>query len=269
MDAKLFGTVDRPAAILVGTWDPFLPAYRGILRQLVRHTREKGQAPVAVLLDPPPQTFFKGPAHYSVYTGPRARVQRLLAEGMDGVLRIDFSKPDLDLGAYDLLNLVRSHIPLAEVWMRPDQTFGRAARGSLFALALYAKKHGLIWKSLAPIQVKLTAGQVQLALQEGRVVPARAIVGLPPVWERPDSGELRLAWKPGVYEAVPLREPDDKLTGDTVIVELRPDADGMSSLSWPRPDVEYLAFVRGPGDSAAEQRSVAPVALPGYGRVTA
>lgn len=256
MEAQLFGHIEKPAVVLVGSWDPLLPEFRGLIQELISHGRQHNQASLAILLDPPPQGFLKGIANWPIYMGPRARIHFLQAEGLDGVLHIDFQKEDLHSGVADLLDLVRAHVPVAEVWMRYAQKFGRGPRGSPYALAIYAKKHQLTWKSVPNLGVKPLAYEVQQHLKRGCVAEAAAVVGLPSIWGRPRSGTLRFAWSSGTYQAVPLQHPDAPLDADPISVDLDVDAEGLSCLSWPAPHIEYLAFVAGPGALSGDGASL-------------
>ena len=259
MEAQLFGNVDKPAVIVVSTWDPLLPVTRGFVQELAEYARAHGESAVAVVLDPAPQRYLRGAANWPVYTSLDARLQFLLAEGLDGVVRIDFQEDDLLRGVYDLLDLVRTRIAIAEIWMRPHQTFGRDSRGSAMAIAIYAKKHGLVWKRPAMPETKVLATTVQQHLRRGEIAAAQAIVGLPPMLSRPESDELELAWRPGSYVVTPSLFGDSDGTSDQIVVELRKEADGLSYMRWPAPWIEHLTVLSGPGDAAVHSE-----ALPGY-----
>src|SRR5262245_22434344 len=203
MDAQLFGSVGKPAAIVVSSWDPLVPPARAFLSELVTYTRAHDQSAVAIVLDPAPQRYLRGPSKWPVYMSFRARLHWLFGQGLDGVVRIDFQEPDLKRGVYDLLDVVRAQIPVAEIWMRPNQTFGRVAAGSRMAVAMYAKRHALTWKSASTPDTRVIANTVHHHLWRGQVTEAEAVVGLPPMWSRPESGLFEVAWPAGRYHAAP------------------------------------------------------------------
>jgi len=254
METQLFGNVDEPAVVVVSTWDPLLPAARGFLRQVVEYARAHGRNAVAVVLDPAPQRYLRGAANWAVYTSFHARVPYLLAEGLDGVLRVDFQQDDLTLGVYDLLDAVRTRIVIAEIWMRPRQTFGPDARGSAMAIAIYAKKHKIAWKRPATPDTRVLATTVQQHLLRGEIAAAQAIVGFPPIWSRPESEDFEVSWRPGHYVVTPGVPGDSGVDSvgysDRIAVELREDADGLSYVRWPAREIEQLTVLSGPGDAA-------------------
>jgi hypothetical protein len=201
------------------------------------------------MLDPAPQTYLRGAANWPVYMSLLAREHWLAALGMDGVVRVDFREEDLKLGVYDLLDAVRAHVRIAEVWMRPQQTFGPDARGSALALALYAKKHKLAWKRPATPETKVLANTVHYHLRRGEIAAAQAIVGLPPIWSRPESDHIEVAWQPGSYLAAPVALGSSVSCADPATIELRREANGLARMRWPAPEIDHLSVLHGPGDS--------------------
>jgi len=249
MDAQLFGSVDKPAVIVVSSWDPLVPESRAFLRELVTYTRAHDQSAVAIVLDPAPQRYLRGPSKWPVYMSFRARSHWLFCQGLDGVVRIDFREPDLKRGVYDLLDIVRAQIPLAEIWMRPNQTFGRVAPGSRMAVAMYAKRHALAWKSPRTPETRVIANTVHHHLWRGQITKAEAVVGLPPMWSRPESGLFEVAWPAGRYYVALATLETPVRYGEPFAVELHEDVDGISRIEWPAPDAEHLVILGGPGDA--------------------
>jgi hypothetical protein len=256
MDAQLIGQVDKPACVVVSSWDPLLPATREFLRQLVEYAHAHEQSPVVVVLDPAPQTYLRGAANWPVYMSFLARGHWLRAQGLEGMVRLDFQEDDLKLGVYDVLDAVRAEIRIAEVWMRPQQTFGPDSRGSALALAMYAKKHNLAWKRPATPETKVLANTVHHHLRRGEVAAAQAIVGLPPMWSRPEAEHLGVAWQPGRYLAMPVTLDSSVTCADPIVVELQGQASGLARLHWPAREIDHLSVLFGPGDSTWQAESV-------------
>jgi hypothetical protein len=236
--------------VVISTWDPLLPETRGFLRHLVEHGRANHVSIVAAVLDPAPQTYLRGASNWPVYTSFSARAHFMLAEGIDGVLRIDFQKEDLRLGVFDLLDIVRAHVRVAEVWTREGQTFGREARGSAMALAIYAKKHNLIWRHPPGPETKVVTNTVQHHLRRGEIAAAQEIVGLPPIWSRPDSDHFEVAWRPGTYMTAPATLGSSVSYDEPVAVELREQANGLVRTRWPALEIDHLRVLSGPGDTS-------------------
>jgi hypothetical protein len=247
----LHGRLGHPAIAVVGVWDPFLSSHRTLLERLRDHAHGTSRSALGVLIDPAPgsQSNFRfryGGSSWPVYDSVQARVGFLLNTGLDAVLCMHFTKRDFTLSAETFLDVVRAHTRLAELWLGALQHLGPGPQGSQAAIADYAARHG-ISLTILPLPPVGTY-DVRSFLASGRVMRAIEVVGRPPVWTRPRSGALHLAWQPGQYHAVELAHANAIHGGAEFSVELSPRPRGVTSLSWPSRDARYLAFVSGPSD---------------------
>jgi FAD synthase len=256
MRATQHGCLTGPAIAVVGVWDPFLSSHRTLLEELRDRATQGSCSSLAVLIDPPPGTVSRfrlryGTAGWPVYDSVSARIRFMLNCGIDAVLGVRFSKRDFGAAAADFLDAVRAHVAVEELWLGAVQQLGPGPSGSRTAVADYAVRHGLRLTMLpAP---PLGTYDVRYLLASGRLADAIEVVGHPPIWARPRSGGLRLAWKPGRYRAIPLTHPGPISEGSELDVVVTPQPKGPSRLTWPDREIRYLAFVSGPSDQVAQR----------------
>jgi len=268
MKATLHGTIDRPAVAAVGVWDPYRPAYEDLFGALRARGRERRLSSLAILLDPNPFMFLAGADVCPVYDDVRARIDLMLGS-VDGVLRLRFARRDVDGGAAEFFEAVSGQVAVAELWLGARQSLGRGAAGCGETIAAMASRYRTDLRILPepPRSTKAAKWSVQYLLRAGRLAEAIAEVGRPPVWRRPRSGRLHLAWRPGVYVAVPLERAGAAVSAERLRLQLSDDGPGLPSLVWPDPRIRYLAFISGPGDTTPavavappERRQLAGVA---------
>jgi hypothetical protein len=235
----------------VGVWDPFLPSHKSLLEDLRDRAVESGRSSVAVLIDPSPGTIgsFKaryGTAGWPVYDSVPARIRLMRDVGLDAVLRMRFRRRDFDATAAEFLDAVRARVDLEELWLGALQLLGPGAPGARAAVADYADRHGfrLTMLPLPPVGTY----DVRALLASGRLADAIDVVGRPPIWSRPPSGTLRLAWRPGPYRVAGIERWGAIAAGSALDVTLTAEPRGRPKLVWPDPGIQYLAFTSGPAD---------------------
>jgi FAD synthase len=251
MRAIQHGRVTASAVAVVGVWDPFLSSHRSLLADLRDHALKLGCSSVAVLIDPAPGTVsaFRtqyGTGGWPVYDGVPARIGLMRELGLDSVLCMRFRKRDFDATAAEFLDAVTASVQIEELWLGALQLLGPGSEGAGPAVAAYADRCGFRVTSLP--RPPVGTYDVRMLLASGRLGDAIDVVGRPPMWSRPRSGRLRLAWKPGAYRAVALDKPVPLAKGAELDLTLTPQSAGPSALEWPRTDIRYLAFTAGPAD---------------------
>ena len=249
MDITLYGSISTPAIGIVGTWDPFVAEHGALVGSLCDAAHTRGLAAVVFMLDPAPPSHLCGPAKWPVYHDAATRLQLLEATAVDAVACIHFSADDLASGAAEFFDVVATRIELAELWLKYRQSLGSGGRGSVWAIRdACIRRHIKIRYLPRPTHADVGAA-ARRCLTAGTVQPAAELVGCPPIMHRPGSEQLQLAWHPGRYEAVVLPSPvTNRASLGSVVVDLEPHTNGMTTLRWPDPDAEYLSFVRGPND---------------------
>jgi FAD synthase len=230
----------------VGVWDPLLPAHEDLFRQLRSHAQQHGLAAAAIVLDPDPVRFLWGAAEVPVYNDIQTRVRLLLSSDLDRVVMVRFRRRDLFSGADDLFSAVLGCVQLEELWLGARQTLGRGDGNSFEAIVELGRPLGVVVKRRA--FARLETQDVRELLAAGRLREAAQAVGRPPIRSRPRSGRLRLAWRPGLYQAAQLAGLEAEAGAKPIRVRLAADGNRLPKLEWPDPAIRRLAFVAGPGD---------------------
>jgi FAD synthase len=244
--ARLYGRITGPVLSAIGVWDPILPGHVQLYRRLSEFARESSLSPLAIAIDPDPVRYLYGASECPVYNDVDARIAQMLSFGLAGVLRVRFLQRDIEATAADLFALLDEHIQIAELWLGARQTLGRLEGGNFETIMKLAETRRMRVNRL-PLE-SLGTHSVRQLLRTGHIVQALELVGRPPLRMYPKSGVLRMAWCPGVYRAVPIKDPNARIDGSSLELELTRPANGLPGLVWPDKQIKCLAFVSGPGD---------------------
>lgn len=190
-----------------------------------------------------------GPFHWPVYDDLGSRIKLLRSYGVDAVLHLDFTHKDLKARAADFFEVIFATVPLAELWLGTRQLLGSGPAGGPETVARLAEQYQLQVKRLPEADLSGLSREVRMLLSAGKPAQARQLMNRPPVLSRPDSGlRLETAWKPGLYQALAVSSPAE--SGDGLFMEILVTEvpEGERYLTWPNPQIDYLAFMAGPND---------------------
>jgi hypothetical protein len=243
-----------PLIGVVGVWDPPLNHYRALFKDLACGARERLLGSVVVTLDPPPASFSPRGTPWATHSDIKWRqlVQRHC--GVDWLVAVTLDRTEVDGDASSFLEELSHALPLKELWIGARQAFGRFHAGSRSAIEASCESHGISVRVLEDVFAERLKWSVRDLLETGCVAEATRVSGVPPVWHRSDSNVLRLPWPPGVYTAAPYSST--ALNAETSLPSLGASSfqiklechDGWGWMTWPDAAVEWLAFLRGPGD---------------------
>lgn len=248
MKAELYGTCSNPAVVVIGSWDPFISAHRQLMDQLSQYARSCSLTSAAMLLHPNPSSFLHGFKAWPVYDDILARVTRIRSCSVDAVLVIRFTKRDVDRGAIELFDLIDLHLKINELWLGPSQSLGPGPGGSSATIELLAGQRNIHLERLTQSDTIKDSYHARQSLVDGCLQKAIQIAGHPPVWKRPKSGRIQFPWPAGNYTAVPMDSPTGAADAPPLCVSVSPKNNGFSELLWPDKSIEWLAFIKGPGD---------------------
>jgi FAD synthase len=254
MRATLHGAVTRPAVVVVGVWDPFMPFHRTLLTRLHDTAASSERTSLAVLIDPQPGSR-STVAHqfavggWPVYDSVPVRTRLIRDAGVDAVLCLRFRAADFKATAAQFLDALKSYAEIDELWLGELQMLGPGTAGSHGAIIEYTRTHGITVTVLA--RAPIAVYDVRYLLARGRIQQAVEQVTRPPTWNAPRAGALRLAWSPGRYRAVEFVRPGSLQDGRTFELELTAQRRRPATLLWPAGAVRYLGFVHGPADGRA------------------
>ncbi len=233
---------------VVGNFDPLVQAHRQLMERLFLRSRSRSLTSLAIVFHPNPRALLFGPQDWPIYNDIKARIAIIRACGVAAVMLIHFTKKDLDLGAEDLFKLVNLHTHLEEFWLGSRQSLGFGPQGSQNTITKLAKKQHTQVKFLPPSTAEKDSYFARQALASGHVRKAKRLVGFPPIWNRPRSSKIRLPWPPGDYIGVPLDDPLSSNRFPRIPVRLETATSTSVTFEWPDRSIEWLAFVKGPGD---------------------
>ncbi len=249
------GAVNRPLVGVVGVWDPPLLHDRVLFQDLSRTVRGRSLASLVITLDPPPASYALGEGGWTTHTDLKWRREVQRQCGIDCIAVVRLDPTEADQGAQYFLEKLQHKLPLTELWLGARQTLGRFQQGSRVAIEASCTSLGISVRVLEDITTGQSKGNLRRLLAIGRVAEACRVAGVPPIWRKPQGGELRLPWPPGSYTAIPYSSTVgdgkanslEQATSARFQVKLHRDAD-WSWLTWPDPGVEWIAFLQGPGD---------------------
>lgn len=254
MKAKLYGNITRPALIMSGSWDPVLPEHVTLIDRLVQDAHSKSLDAVIVMFDPAPSSFVlrrtRPGSTWITYNDADVNMRIFLRRGVDAVLKISFKEEYLDLGVAELFESITEHVEVTEFWFGARQRFGNGSNGSQATLIKFARENDIRLRRLANQKLEERSYLVRSQLQEGQILSAFDVARVPPIRARPSTGKLNLPWAPGTYAAIPLHDLPHQLIlkpRPQIAVELEASKLG-AQLTWPDPNMEFLAFVAGPAD---------------------
>jgi len=139
-------------------------------------------------------------------------------------------------------------LDLSEIWLGESQSLGSFEQGARTTILDVARNYGINVRILPRINLKNKNGRARSLLIEGRIVEGAKLAGSFPIWKKPRSRILKLAWKPGNYRVVSLAEPNKRITNMAFAVRLHATKDGMAVLEWPDQEIKCIEFVSGPAD---------------------
>jgi hypothetical protein len=257
----LIGVLNRPAILIIGSWDPFVAAHRRLISQLVGNAAKRRYNSVVVLLHPHPAAYLSGLHNWPTYDDIGARVEFLKELCVDAAVVVHFSKSDLNRGFKELFELLIPHVDVAELWLKAGQSLGRDDKGSRETIARITAEHRIRLIRLDRQRGLSRVRLVRRAIEQGCLRKAAVIAGHPAILERPACGQIRLAWPSGEYSVGPVIQPSLRYGMGTFenssVVEMQLDTrEGRMGIGcWPDEFFKWIAVLSGPGDFRPPPRS--------------
>lgn len=246
METYLYGKIDKPMALLIGTWDPLLVFQLDLVRKLVDFARANDMSPAVVMLYPNPTVYIQRQLP-PVFDDLDYRLACFRAWGVEAVLHLRLRAEDLAAGFREFYGVLSQFGVLGHLWMHEHQTLGRGPTGSLSFIERFGRQAGFSLRRLRhDTDVRVGKGDVGRQLRAGALTEAIATVGRAPVWKRPEPHTIKITgWWRGWYAAMPLTDPFAE--PDDAAPPLRVRVGGLLAdkayIEWPAPDIGWLRFV--------------------------
>lgn len=203
MELSICGQPQAPIIALIGTYDPLMQDHIDLAATLAGSCAMRGLVAALVMITPSPSELFNPDQKIPIQMDMPARLDLLRSVGIGSIIMANFCREDLDRNAFQFLNDLRRHAPLAGVWLGATQTLGSGPLGTSRAVAEYTKAAGIEYQVVAyDPELKTRALSARTCLATGDIVGVKHFTGLWPTL-RLESGRsgARMWWHPGLYAA--------------------------------------------------------------------
>jgi len=187
--SRLFRDVDggcrypHGSVVCIGAFDGLHLGHQALVRHAVARARVLDVPALALSFEPLPREFFAAGDPPPRLLLPRAKVEGLLALGVDavGLLRFDSRLSALSAEEFVAQVLVES-LGASEIWVGPEFRFGKGRRGDLALLQRMGGECGLVAGEIPPVHLdgdRVSSTRIRAALQTGDFATAARLLGRP------------------------------------------------------------------------------------------
>ncbi len=250
MEAKIYGSLTRPAVLIVGTWDPFVENYFLLLEHLNQYCQSAGFDALPILLEPSPQHLLHN-AVLPIYDSPAMRLAQLRSKVKGAVGVFSMAESELGDGVEDFMEVFfKQQVKIAELWLYEGQTMGRGGKSNIAILTETCAEIGIKVKTIPGVlNFKGVAPEAKPLLGSGRVEEATKMVGHVPLWQKGDDANenMPIGWKSGLYEYCPVKMLPDmgvELTGQPGKLTIYLNNNGATAFDWPCQGQDVIAITK-------------------------
>jgi len=187
--SRLFRDVDGGprcpggSVVCIGAFDGLHLGHQALVRRTVERARVLGVPAVALTFEPLPREFFARGTPPARLLLARAKVDGLLALGIDqvGLLRFNDALSALSPEAF-VQRVLGSRVQAREVLVGPEFRFGARRAGDLAVLQQFGDMHGFVASEIAPVLVdgeRVSSTRIRDALGAGIFSTAQRLLGRP------------------------------------------------------------------------------------------
>ena len=187
--SRLFRDVDggcrypHGSVVCIGAFDGLHLGHQALVRHAVARARVLDVPALALSFEPLPREFFAAGDPPPRLLLPRAKVEGLLALGVDavGLLRFDSRLSALSAEEFVAQVLVES-LGASEIWVGPEFRFGKGRRGDLALLQRMGGECGFVAGEIPPVHLdgdRVSSTRIRAALQTGDFATAARLLGRP------------------------------------------------------------------------------------------
>jgi len=187
--SRLFRDVDggcrypHGSVVCIGAFDGLHLGHQALVRHAVARARVLDVPALALSFEPLPREFFAAGDPPPRLLLPRAKVEGLLALGVDavGLLRFDARLSALSAEEFAAQVLVES-LGASEIWVGPEFRFGKGRCGDLALLQRMGGECGFVAGEIPPVHLdgeRVSSTRIRAALQAGDFTTAARLLGRP------------------------------------------------------------------------------------------
>ncbi|MCI4566776.1 bifunctional riboflavin kinase/FAD synthetase [Lysobacter sp. CFH 32150] len=171
------------SVVCIGAFDGLHLGHRALVRHAVARAQALGVPAVAVSFEPLPREFFGKAAPPPRLTLPRAKVEGLLALGVDHVGLLRFNARLAAISAEQFVREVLiARLQACEVWVGPEFRFGKGRAGDIATLQALGVELGYTADEIAPVLLdseRVSSTRIRAALSAGDFANAARLLGRP------------------------------------------------------------------------------------------
>jgi riboflavin kinase/FMN adenylyltransferase len=171
------------SVVCIGAFDGLHLGHQALVRRTAERARELNVPAVALSFEPLPREFFAKDNPPPRLLLPHAKVERLLALGVDQIGLLRFNGRLSSLAAEDFARVVlRQRLSAREVWVGPEFRFGKGRSGDIAVLRRVGTELGFAADEIAPVELdgeRVSSTRIRTALQSGDFAGAARLLGRP------------------------------------------------------------------------------------------
>ena len=187
--SRLFRDVDggcrypHGSVVCIGAFDGLHLGHQALVRHAVARARALGVPALALSFEPLPREFFAvGPPPPRLLL-PRAKVEGLLALGVDSVGLLRFDTRLSALGAQEFVaQVLVAALGASEIWVGPEFRFGKGRSGDIALLQRMGGEGGFVAGEIPAVHLdgeRVSSTRIRAALQAGEFAAATRLLGRP------------------------------------------------------------------------------------------
>lgn len=169
-----------PISLTIGNFDGVHLGHQELLYKLVDHAgKNRGKACVITFSNHPKQVFDPH-FHPKLITTAAHKVTLLKEAGIDGLIRIPFTKAFSEQTADEFLEKLRSLFPLSMLMLGYDARLGKNREGDKETVLNFAKEHSLSVEYIEEKQVEglpISSTRIRQAIQAGDFQTVEKLLG--------------------------------------------------------------------------------------------
>ncbi len=169
-----------PTAVTIGVFDGVHRGHQLLLSELARLAAQSGLSPTVVVVHPPPRPVLAGQDDWQYVTDLEYRAQLLKQCGAENVVVLNFTRQVSLIDAHTFCKLLVDNLQMRLLVAGPDFALGHNREGVIPRLREIGSGAGFTVETIEPVQLNdrpVSTTAVRVAVQEGRVADAQAIMG--------------------------------------------------------------------------------------------
>lgn len=185
--SRLFRDVDggcvspRGSVVCIGAFDGLHLGHQALIGRVCGRAHEFGLDAAVLSFEPLPREFFAGDRAPARLTLPRARIEGLMAFGVDVIGLLRFNAALAAMPAPDFVRgVIHRRLNAREVWVGPDFRFGKGRSGDIDTLREVGAELGFEARSMDQVDIggsRVSASRIRELLGEGELGVAAELLG--------------------------------------------------------------------------------------------